>query len=142
MSIIDLIFQIDYIGNLLDNVDYFVQEDINELQRYIINKFNLMKFKRKKYDDCNHISIKEENERMEKFISEQKKILKMNIKEKEKNIDKKEEVDENLFGSKKDIIFLEEDLNEFKDNYEIEYKKNTAQKEEDFLPFFKALHTS
>ena len=35
--IIDLIYKIDYIGNLFDYIDYFVKEDIELLKKYIIN---------------------------------------------------------------------------------------------------------
>ena len=66
--IIDLIFKIDYIGNLLDNVEYFVKEDLHELQKYIIYKYKITNYKDIKYDD-NNLSFEDEIKKMEEIIS-------------------------------------------------------------------------
>ena len=139
MLIIDLIFKIKYIGNLLDYVDYFVKENIDELKKYIINKYEIMKYETVKYEDNSNLSLEDENKKMEKFISELKEKNKI-INKEEKIEEKKDENNEKIFESKKNIIFLEESQK----NDEIDEQKNIEEKEEeeDSLPFFKVLHIS
>ena len=60
---IDLIFQIEYIGNLLDNIDYFVKENLDELKQYIINKYKISIYKNIKYDDKG-LTLEQENKTM------------------------------------------------------------------------------
>ena len=129
--VIDLIFKIDYIGNLLDNVKYFVKEDLQDLQKYIINKYKITNYKDVKYDDKD-LSFEDEIKKMEGIIANKEK---MNKKEKE---DKKDNENENkndngIFESKKDTNFLEINFNEKEVNEE-------KEKNEDSLPFFMALH--
>ena len=136
--IIDLIFQIDYVGNLFDNVDYFVKENLSDLQKYIINKYILTKSKSITYDDTN-LSFEDENKKMEQIISSEEKIKTKNNKEDVKESQKNEEEIKNIFESKKDIIFYEEDSND------VEVKIDTIKRieeKEDPLPFFIALHKS
>ena len=134
--IIDLIFKIDYIGNLLDNVDYFVKEKLDDLQKYIINKYKLNKSKNIKYDDVN-ISFEEENEKMEKIITNQEKENKISNKEKIEEIKNDDEQIQNILEPRKDIIFLEEDLSDVEDENK-EYKKVKEKEEE--LPFYISLY--
>ena len=129
--IIDLIFEIDYIGNLLDNVEYFVKEDLHELQKYIIYKYKITNYKDIKYDD-NNLSFEDEIKKMEEIISIHEKENKNDIKEEQKN-EKDNEKIETIFESKKDIIFFEGDYNE--EINELEEKEDKGS-----LPFFKALH--
>ena len=140
--IIDLIFQIDYIGNLLDNVDYFVKEDLDELKKYIINKYKISNYNDTKYDDKN-LTFEQENIKMEEIISDKENRLKKEIKNKEEDkIEIKEENEKNIFTYKKDdIIFLEEDYDQFEGNSD--ENQNSEEEEEkkeiDSLPFFIAL---
>ena len=145
--VIDLIFKIDYIGNLLDNVKYFVKEDLQELQKYIINKYKITNYKDVAYDDKD-LSFENKNKKMEGIITNKKK---MNKKEKEgkkdnekdnendnENVNEKDnendnENDNEIFESKKDTNFFEVNFNEKEINEE-------KEKNEDSLPFFKALH--
>ena len=115
--VFDLIFKIDYIGNLLDNMKYFVKEDLKELQKYIINKYKITNYKDVTYDDKD-LSFEDEIKKMEEIIT---------IKEK---MNKK---DNEIFESKKDNNFFEVNFNE----KEVNEKK---EKNEDSVPFFKALH--
>ena len=138
MLVIDLIFKINYVGNLLDNVDYFVKENIEELKKYIINKYVIMKYESVKYDEKSNLSLEDENKKMETLIYELKKTNKI-INKEEKIEEKKDEQNEKIFESKKDIIFLEE---EPKKNGIDEQKNVEEKEEEDSLPFFKALHIS
>ena len=140
--IIDLIFQINDIGNLLDNVDYFVKDDLKDLQKYIINKYKIAHNKNIKYDDKN-LTFEDENKKMEEIIDKEEKTKKSENKEKkeENNMNTiNEEVKENekkeyVFESKKDnIIFIEEDT----DNFEEETEDKEEEKDED-VPFFIAL---
>ena len=142
--IIDLIFQIDYIGNLLDNVDYFVKEDLDELKKYIINKYKISNYNDIKYDDKN-LTFEQENIKMEEIISDKENKIKKEIKNKEEDkIEIKEENEKNIFTYKKDdIIFLEEDCDQSEGN--IDENQNSEEEEEekkeiDSLPFFIALH--
>ena len=134
--IIDLIFQIEYIGNLLDNIDYFVKENLDELKQYIINKYKISIYKDIKYDDKG-LTLEEENRMMTKLISKYEEEHKINIKNKDQEIKEDDELIAQQFQSKKDIIFLEEDF----DN---EYNKSMNINEEDkgWFPFFIALHKS
>ena len=145
--VIDLIFKIDYIGNLLDNVKYFVKEDLQELQKYIINKYKITNYKDVAYDDKD-LSFEDEIKKMEGIITNKEK---MNKKEKEgkkdnekdnendnENVNEKDnendnENDNEIFESKKDTNFFEVNFNEKEINEE-------KEKNEDSLPFFKALH--
>ena len=145
--VIDLIFKIDYIGNLLDNVKYFVKEDLQELQKYIINKYKITNYKDVAYDDKD-LSFEDEIKKMEGIITNKEK---MNKKEKEgkkdnekdnendnENVNEKDnendnENDNEIFESKKDTNFFEVNFNEKEINEE-------KEKSEDSLPFFKALH--
>ena len=133
--IIDLIFKIDYIGNLLDNVKYFVKEDLQELQKYIINKYKITNYKDIKYDD-NNLSFEDEIKKMEEIIANKEK---RNKDEKDKEKESKKDngnVNENainIFESKKDTIF-------FEDEEEINTQEEKKEIDSDSLPFFMALH--
>ena len=135
--IIDLIFQLDYIGNLLDNVDYFVKDNLNDLQRYIINKFKLKNYKSITYDD-NNISFEEENKKMEQLISSQEKENKINNKEEEKESEKNDKLTKDIFEPKKDIIFYEDNSKDVEEG--INENKSIEEKDEDSLPSFIVLH--
>ena len=139
--IIDLLFQINDIGNLLDNVDYFVKDNLEDLQKYIINKYKITKNKKIKYDDKN-LSFEDENKKMEEIIVKEEKINEIEKKENKEETSKNEikdeakenEKSENAFESKKDtIIFIEEDSNN------INEEKKEMEEEEENLPFFIAL---
>ena len=133
--IIDLIFKIDYIGNLLDNVKYFVKEDLQELQKYIINKYKITNYKDIKYED-NNLSFEDEIKKMEEIIANKEK---RNKDEKDKEKESKKDngnVNENainIFESKKDTIF-------FEDEEEINTQEEKKEIDSDSLPFFMALH--
>ena len=137
--IIDLIYKIDYVGNLFDNVDYFVKENLNDLQKYLINKYLLNKSKSITYDDTN-LSFEDENKKMEQIILSQEKIKKINNKDEIKESEKNEEEIKNISESKKDIIFYEEDSNDAEGKTDT--IKKIEEKDEDPLPFFISLHKS
>ena len=109
----------------MDNVKYFVKEDLLELQKYIINKYKITNYKDVKYNDKD-LSFEDEIKKMEEIISNEEK---MNKKEKDdkKDNEKDNENDNGIFESKKDTNFFEVNSNE-------------KEKNEDLLPFFKALH--
>ena len=81
---------------------------------------------------------------MEEIISDKENKIKKEIKNKEEDkIEIKEENEKNIFTYKKDdIIFLEEDCDQFEGN--IDENQNSEEEEEkkeiDSLPFFIALH--
>ena len=132
---------------MLDNVKYFVKEDLQELQKYIINKYKITNYKDVAYDDKD-LSFEDEIKKMEGIITNKEK---MNKKEKEgkkdnekdnendnENVNEKDnendnENDNEIFESKKDTNFFEVNFNEKEINEE-------KEKNEDSLPFFKALH--
>jgi len=134
--IIDLIFQIEYIGNLLDNIDYFVKENLDELKQYIINKYKISKYKNIKYDDKG-LTLEQENKTMTQLISKYEEEHKINIKNKEQENKEGDELLEQQFQSKKDIIFLEEDFDN-ENNQTI----NINEEDKSWPPFFIALHKS
>ena len=82
--IIDLIYQIQDVGKLIDNVKYFTSEKLDVLKNYIIYKYVLSR---------NNIEFNEsENTSLEKDIEEMSQLLKKNsIRIDEKNIQLKED---------------------------------------------------
>ena len=134
--IIDLIFKIGYIGKLLDNVDYFVKENLEDLQKYIINKYKITNYASIKYDD-NDLSFEEENKKMEQIINNYEEKNKKGEKEENKfeQNEKKNDENQNVFITKKNILFIEED--DFEDKEE-----DSNENQKDSLPFFRALHIS
>ena len=78
---------------------------------------------------------------MEKLIAnhEKKKFIDK-ITDKGNEDEKKNETNEKIFETKKDIITLEEENGSFEE--ELNENNEIEEKEEDSLPFFKALHKS
>ena len=105
--VIDLLFEAKYIGKLIDNVDYFLQKDLNIIKKYIINKYLLVQ-KYIKYDDYNQESLEDEIKIMEKLINEyQMKVIgEMQQKFKEEN--KKDNINKKADKLFK-VQFIEED---------------------------------
>ena len=67
--IFDLIYEIKYVGKLIDYVKYFLKEDLGPIKNYIINKY-LISQKNIKYDDYNELSLDQETLTMESLINE------------------------------------------------------------------------
>lgn len=135
--IIDLIFKIDYIGNLLDNVDYFVEENLQKLQQYIINKYKINHYKIKDYKDDN-LSFEDEIISMNKLIEDYEKIHN-NEKIKEQSL---EIEDRDFLISKKNNVFIESSDDDDSDSFEHNENNNENEKDRTSVPFFKTLHIS
>ena len=106
--VIDLIYEANYIGKLIDNVQYFLKDDLSIIKKYITYKY-LITEKKIKYDEwSNEESIENEIITMEKLIND----FQFNILNK-------------ISGDKKNI---KQDINKKPDTlYEIEF----IEKEED-----------
>ena len=76
--VIDLIYKVNYIGKLIDNVKYFAEKDLNIITQYITYK-HLIYEKKIKYNEWNNNeSLENEITTMKKLINEhQSKILKI-----------------------------------------------------------------
>ena len=137
MLIIDLIYQIDYIGNLLDNIDYFVKDNLEDLQRYIINKYKITNNKSIKYNDKN-LSFEEENKIMEELIDNHIKKNIIEMKKEQKKDEENNEINEKVIEPKKDIVSFEGEY--YENDEEFNESKELEENEDDSLPFFKSLH--
>ena len=137
MLIIDLIYQIDYIGNLLDNIDYFVKDNLEDLQRYIINKYKITNNKSIKYNDKN-LSFEEENKIMEELIDNHIKKNIIEMKKEQKKDEENNEINEKVIEPKKDIVSFEEEY--YENDEKFNESKELEENEDDSLPFFKSLH--
>ena len=137
MLIIDLIYQIDYIGNLLDNIDYFVKDNLEDLQRYIINKYKITNNKSIKYEDKN-LSFEEENKIMEELIDNHTKKNMIDMKKEQKKDEENNEINEKVIEPKKDIVSFEGEY--YENDEEFNESKELEENEDDSLPFFKSLH--
>ena len=129
--ILDLLYNIPYIGKLYDNVKSFADSSLDILKNYIIYKYKL-NCKGIKYNDQEKTSLKEDIEEMKILLENEQKKSFLGNKKKEKEINKDAEKDEikkdgNLINDiKKDdnnkIIFVEE--SEIEDqNYNFYLKK-------------------
>ena len=142
--IIDLIYEIDNLSNLYDNVDYFVKENISELQSYIINKYKVFRYKLSFLEK--NLSFDEENQLMQEMVKAHEENLSPSARI-GNSIEKKE--NGNFMGSKKDIVFYER-VKEDKENnkgYEFYRKKlfdedNCKEKDKYYPLYLKSLHVS
>lgn len=141
--ILDYIYKIDDIGKLFDNVDYFVKENLSELQKYIINKYKIQHYKLTFKEEA---TFEKENESMEKLIFEHEKQLPpfkvlgniFEIKKREEN-----------FISKQNLIFYEDVKDEGPKTKGYTYyknklfkEKNVKNREQYIVPYWISLHTS
>ena len=151
--IIDLIFKIDYIGNLIDYDEYFLKEDIELLQKYIVNKYKIIENKID-YKEPENPTLESENMIMEELLDNYEK------NEKLKNENKKEKSVKIDFDSKKNILSEGEISDENKDReesesesedegYDYEFLRKKIYEENDFgdnnkylCLYFKSLHKS
>ena len=103
--IIDLIYKVKYIGKLIDNVDYFLKENLNVIKEYIICKYQI-KERNIKYDDYNNLTLEEEIIEMNKLIKNHQISIIQGITQKyttndsSKNNDKIQKNSNELFGFK------------------------------------------
>ena len=103
--IIDLIYKIKYIGKLIDNVDYFLKENLDVIKEYIICKYQI-KERNIKYDDYNNLTLEEEIIEMNKLIKNHQISIIQGITQKyttndsSKNNDKIQKNSNELFGFK------------------------------------------
>ena len=146
--IIDLIYEINHLEKLYDNVGYFLKDNLTELQKYIINKYKIYDYNLK-YRESD-ISFEEENKLMEEIIECYEKIrissLQLaNTNEKEGNVKQ----NENIIVSKKNIVFYErkKDPEVTNKGYEYYRKKlfdedNFEERDQYYAPFFDTLHIS
>ena len=136
--IVDLIYEIDNIGKLYDNIDYFVNDNLTQLQKYIINKYKIYNYKLN-YQESD-ISLEKENELMSGFIEEYEKKLCTSVIP--RNIDKK-----NLVQKQNDVFYehVKDEESKLK-GYDFYRKKlfeekNYKERDKYFAPFFNTLHT-
>ena len=135
--IIDLFFEINYIGKLIDNVQYFLKEDLNIIKKYIILKYIISQNKIK-YDEWNNTeSLENEIITMEKLINEfqTKKI---------KDIQGKEEISQDNNDNKNYDSLYEIEFIEKEDNSEIykgyDYYRKKASEAKNTNEFFEYSH--
>lgn len=93
--ILDLIYKIDNVGKLINNVIYFTSEKLDVLQKYIINKYILQKNKIEYFEkesttleqDIGEMDalIKEKNINLSENISQKKEMINSDIKKKDSN---------------------------------------------------------
>ena len=124
---IDLIYELDNVAKLYDNVDYFVKDNLSELQKYIINKYKIIYYKIN-YQESN-ISFEEENKLMEETIKiyEEKIPPTSRLGYHDENNQK-----ENMFISKKNIIFFEKVENSDEKNKGYEFYRKKLFDEDNF----------
>jgi hypothetical protein len=105
--VIDLLFEAKYIGKLIDNVDYFLQKDLNIIKKYIINKYLLVQ-KNIEYDEYNQKSLEDEIKIMEKLINDYQMKVISEIQQKFKEENKKDNINKKADKLFK-VQFIEED---------------------------------
>ena len=135
--IIDLIYKVKYIGKLIDNVDSFLKENLEEIKEYIICKYQVNE-KNIEYNDYNELTLEEEILNMKNLIKNHQISLKEEIKTKNiindnSNNNKLQKNSNKLFGFK--FIEVEKEETEYKGyNY---YKKKAleAQTNEEFFKY-------
>ena len=105
--IIDLLFEINYIGKLIDNVDYFLKKDLDIIKKYIINKYLISK-NNIEYNEYNQQSLEDEIIAMDKLINEFQ--MKNTNKTLENNM--KDDIKENINNKLTKVKFIEMDKSE------------------------------
>ena len=135
--IIDLIFEVNYIGKLIDNVQYFLKKDLNIIKKYIILKY-LITQNRIKYDEWNNTeSLENEIITMEKLINEFQT-------KKNKDIQGKEEISQDNNDNKNYDSLYEIEFIEKEDNSEIykgyDYYRKKASEAKNTNEFFEYSH--
>lgn len=110
--IIDLLYEVKYIGKLIDNVEYFLKEKLDVIKDYIICKYQI-KEKKIKYNDNNDLTLEDEIKTMKNLIESHKFSL---IEEKKI----KNTIDNNNINKNSDILFGFKFIEEIKQ--EKEYK--------------------
>ena len=136
--IIDLIYKVKYIGKLIDNVDYFVKENLNVIKDYIICKYQI-KEKNIEYNDYNELSLEKEILNMKNLIKNHQISLIQGIKSKyttkDDNNDNNDKIQKNankLYGFK--FIEVAKQESEYKG---YNYYKKKAQEAKTNDEFFK-----
>ena len=134
--IIDLIFEVNYIGKLIDNVKYFLKEDLDIIRNYIILK-HLITQKNIKYDEWdNKESLENEIITMEKLINEFQSNMLKKIQGKE---DINKDNNKKNYDSLTDIEFIEkEDNSEIYKGYD--YYRKKASEAKNVNEFFEYSH--
>ena len=143
--IIDLIYEIDNLEKLYDNVKIFLSENLDELQKYIINKYKI-KYYKLDYKEKN-IPFNEENELMNSIVQNHEKNL--TPTKKLGNKVEKENIEDNI-NSKKNIVFYEKIEDEYTEYKDLDYyRKKLFEEEQDYEEkneylslYLKNLHTS
>ena len=134
--VIDLIYEANYIGKLIDNVQYFLKEDLSIIKKYITYKY-LIAEKKIKYDEWkNEQSLENEIITMEKLINDFQLNTLNKISGDKKDIkqDTNKKLD-NLYG----IEFIEEedDSEEYKG---YDYYRKKASEAKNIDEFFEYSH--
>ena len=145
--IIDLIFDLDNLSKLYDNVDLFVMENLNELQSYIINKYKIIYYKLE--FSGKNLSFKDENKLMEQTVRAYEEKIPLSSRLGYNNQEDEDNKNDNYVISKKNIIFHERVKEEKERNrgYEFYRRKlfdedNVEDREKYYAPYIESLHTS
>ena len=95
--ILDLIYNINYIGKLIDNVKYFTSENLEILKEYIIYKYKISE-KKIDYIDKEDTCLEEDIKEMKNLIEKKNNYSKEKVQQKRKDtFIKKEEYKKSLF---------------------------------------------
>ena len=137
--IIDLIYKVKYIGKLIDNVEYFVKENLNEIKEYIVCKYQI-KEKHIEYNDYNELSLEEEILNMKNLIKNHQISLIQGIKSKyttkDDNNDNNDKIQKNankLYGFK--FIEVAKQESEYKGYNYYKKKAQEAKTNEEFFKY-------
>ena len=129
--IIDLLYEVEYIGKLVDNVEYFLKDNLDTIKNYIICKYEI-KAKNVKYDHFNNLTLEEEIKNMKILINNRKLELIG-----EKNIEKN--ISDNNVKKSSDILYGYTFIEELKKEEEYKgynYYKKKAEEAKNLEEFF------
>jgi hypothetical protein len=127
--ILDLIYNIKYIGKLIDNVQYFTSENLEILKEYIIYKYKISE-KNIEYIDKENTCLEDDIKEMKNLIEKKNVYPEEKIRQKPKDtFNKKEEHKKSLF------IKIDNNVSEIKGYSYYSRKMDEAKSDKEFREY-------